>query len=298
MSHQARRLSASFAALLLSAAVLFPAFSEEKIIELWKGIKHVSGGAQSVMFMSRPEKQNGSAVIICPGGSYHHLGMYNEGHCTAAWFNSLGVTTFVLRYRVAEGGYHYPCQFEDIQRAIQLVRSHAEEYGIDAHKIGAIGFSAGGHLVTMAGAFASSVNELEKFGIQSDVSLRPDFVIPVYPVVSMRDDIANIWSRKSLLGSDMSEERKDHFSMEKQIPADMPPCYVVACHDDPVVMFVNSELLCSALAEKRIPYHFAVYDKGGHGFGMLRNSYAVKNNHWDEELKSWLEDNSIISRNK
>ena len=96
----------------------------------------------SVMFMSRPENANGSALIICPGGSYHHLGMYNEGHCTAKRFNALGVTTFVLRYRVAQGGSHHPAQLEDIQRAIQLVRENADDYGIDPGRVGAIGFSA------------------------------------------------------------------------------------------------------------------------------------------------------------
>jgi acetyl esterase/lipase len=269
-----------------------PFFAERGIIELWKGVKGMRN-ADSVMFMAKPENVNGTAVIICPGGSYHHLGMYNEGHCTAKWFNSLGVTTFVLRYRVAESGFHFPCQFQDMQRAVELVRENAGRYSIDVHKVGVIGFSAGGHLVTMAGAFAGTDNELEKIGIHTVVSLRPDFVISVYPVVSMRDDIANKWSRRSLLGSDMSEERKERFSMEKQISADMPPTYLVACRDDPVVMFENSVLLDRALTEQNIPHHFAVYDTGGHGFGMLNTAF-MRRYHWNEDLELWLKESNFL----
>src|SRR5574344_1642086 len=233
-------------------------------VEIWKGIKGVQESEQSVLFASIPEKNNGTAVIICPGGSYHHLGMYNEGHKSAQWFNSLGAATFNFRYRVAEGGCHYPCQLEDIERAVLLVREHAAEYRIDPHKIGVIGFSAGGHLALMSGAFSQKYNELEKVGIKTDVSLRPDCVIPIYPVVSMRDDILYVYSRKSMLGKDMIAERTEQLSMETQIPDDMPPTYILACRDDPVVQFENSVLLCQSLETKNIPYRFVVYDKGGH----------------------------------
>jgi acetyl esterase/lipase len=269
-------------------------FAEKRIIELWKDFKGMRN-AGSAMFMTKPEKANGTAVIICPGGSYHHLGMYIEGHCTAKWFNSLGVTTFVLRYRVAEGGFHSPCQLQDIQRSIELIRENAADYGIDPHKVGTIGFSAGGHLVTMAGAFAETDNELEKIGIHSTVSLRPDFVMPVYPVVSMRDDIANKWSRRSLLGSNPPEELKEKFSMEKQIPADMPPTYLVACRNDPIVMFENSVLLDKALTAQNIPHKFAIYDTGGHGFGMINNAF-MKKYHWNEDLKQWLIETGFLPK--
>ena len=282
---------------LLTVIFLFICISqsvsaESHIIDLWKNVKGMHL-AESVMFMDKPEHTNGTAVIICPGGSYHHLGILNEGYSTARWFNSLGVTTFVLRYRVAGGGFHHPSQLQDIQRAIQLVRENASVYGIDADKVGTIGFSAGGHLVTMAGAFAHTDNELEKIGIHTNVSLRPDFIMPIYPVVSMRDDIANLWSRKSLLGTNISEERKEKFSMEKQIPADMPPTYLVACRDDKIVDFENSVLLDKALTAENIPHRFAVYDTGGHGFGMLNNSF-MKKYHWNEDLKTWLQEQGFL----
>lgn len=285
-----RPLDAALAVFFLLAA--FPLWSGERIIELWKDVPGIES-ATSIMYMNDPAAKCGTAVIICPGGSYHHLGMYNEGHCTAKWFNSLGVTTFVLQYRVAEGGYHHPCQLQDIQRAIQIVRRNAASWGIDAGRIGVIGFSAGGHLVTMAGAFADTDNELAKIGADDGTNIRPDFVIPVYPVVSMRDDIANKWSRKSLLGQDMSEERKKQFSMELQIPASMPPVYLVACKDDRVVDFENSMLLDKALTEKHIDHVFASYDTGGHGFGMLDNAF-MKKYHWNKQLEAWLKKEGFI----
>ena len=145
------------------------------------------------------------AVIICPGGSYHHLGMPHEGFASARWFSEHGFAAFVLRYRVAYNCHHYPDQLEDIQMAIVYIREHASEFNIDKNKIGAIGYSAGGHLVTMAGEFASTHNELPKLGIQTTESVRPDFVMPIYPVVTMQDDIAHQWSRRSLLGHQWSE---------------------------------------------------------------------------------------------
>ena len=119
--------------------------------------------------------------------------------------------------------------------------------------------------------------------MECSVSLRPDFVIPVYPVVSMNDELAHRWSRKSLLGKDQSPERKNEFSMEMQIPSDMPPAYVVVCLDDPVVDYRNSYALHDALAAKNIPGGFAVYDWGKHGFGMLDNKF-MKEFHWNERM--------------
>ena len=183
---------------------------------------------------------------------------------------------------------------EDIQRAIQIVRENAQEFGIDENKVGVIGYSAGGHLVTMAGEFFESHNELKKLGIDSNVSLRPDFVVPVYPVVSMQDDIAHQWSRKSLLGKNQSKARKDEFSMELNVPDNMPPTYIVVAKDDPVVDYHNSLRLYDSLVEKNIPdCKLTVYEWGKHGFGMVDNDF-MKTFHWNESLKEWLKEISII----
>ena len=267
-------------------------FAQDKTIYLWRDVPGMEK-EPSVMFMHKASKeasQTKTAVIVCPGGSYHHLGLKSEGNSTATWFARNGVTAFMLKYRTAESTYHYPAMLQDIQRAIQLVRENADEYGIDPSKVGVIGFSAGGHLVTMAGEFFESHDELVKLGLEHHVSLRPDFVIPVYPVVSMQDDIAHRWSRKSLLGSGkkrQTPERKNEFSMELNVPDNMPPTYVVVCDDDPVVIPENALHLYAALQEKNIPCRLAQYPWGGHGFGMMNNAF-MQEFHWNDALREWL----------
>ncbi|MBQ1627853.1 MAG: alpha/beta hydrolase [Treponema sp.] len=258
-----------------------------KPIYLWKNIPGMKKN-YSVMYVhpAPVEKNTGAAVIICPGGSYHHLGLYNEGYRTAKWFSEKGVTAFTLRYRTAGNGFHYPAMLQDVQRAIQLVRENCDEYGIDSNKVGVIGYSAGGHLVTMAGAMWKSHDELENLGIAHEVSLRPDFVIPVYPVVSMHEELAHRWSRKSLLGRNQTEARWNEFSMEKNVTADMPKSYIVVCKDDPVVDCRNSFALYDAMKDSGADCSIAVYEWGGHGFGMLNNAF-MKEFHWNERM--WQE---------
>ena len=276
------------AALILTTA----AFTQDATIYLWRNVKGMEK-QPSVMFMHKPAENSPhtrTAVIVCPGGSYHHLGLKGEGNTTATWFSENGVTAFVLKYRTAESFYHHPAMLQDIQRAIQIVRENADEYDIDPNKVGVIGFSAGGHLVTMAGEFWQTHDEIAKLDIPCGVSLRPDFVIPVYPVVTMQDDISHKWSRNSLLGhgpKNQTQERKDEFSMEMNVPADMPPTYVVVCKDDPVVIYENSFRLYDALQAKNIPSRLAVYEWGKHGFGMKDNDF-MKEFHWNESLKEWL----------
>lgn len=267
-------------------------FCQDKTIYLWRNVKGMEK-QPSVMFMHKPGDEvprTKTAVIICPGGSYHHLGLKSEGNTTARWFAQNGVTAFVLKYRTAESTYHHPAMLQDIQRAIQIIRENAKDFDIDPNKVGVIGYSAGGHLVTMAGEFYQTHDEIKRLGIETDVSLRPDFVIPVYPVVSMQDDIAHKWSRKSLLGrgkKNQTQERKDEFSMELNVPDDMPPTYIAVAKDDNVVMYENSLRLYEALQEKNIPSQLALYEWGKHGFGM-KDCPFLREFRWNEALHEWL----------
>ena len=278
----------------IAASIIFcaAAFTQDATIYLWRNVKGMEK-QPSVMFMHKAAESalhTRTAVIVCPGGSYHHLGLKSEGTTTATWFAENGVTAFVLKYRTAESFYHYPAMLQDIQRAIQLVRENAEAWDIDPNKVGVIGFSAGGHLVTMAGEFWQTHDEIAKLGLDCKVSLRPDFVIPVYPVVSMQDDIAHRWSRNSLLGKgkkNQTQARKDEFSMELNVPADMPPTYLVVCDDDPVVIPENSLRLYDALQAAGIESKLARYPWGKHGFGMKDNDF-MKEFHYNQPLKAWL----------
>ena len=270
---------------------LLPLFARERIF-LWEDVPGMEVNVRdTVLYPSVVRRDDGrktAAVIICPGGSYHHLGMPHEGFASQEWFTSVGISAFVLRYRVAYNAHHHPEMLEDIQMAIAYVRAHADEWNIDKERVGAIGYSAGGHLVTMAAAFGTE-SELAKLGVMTEERVRPDFVMPIYPVVSMQDDIAHRRSRKSLLNRDQSPQRKDRYSMELNVPADMPPVFLLACRDDPVVLFENAVRLDAALSAQGVPHRFVAYESGGHGFGMKRNSAIMQAERWnDVALLPWL----------
>ncbi|MBR0318203.1 MAG: alpha/beta hydrolase [Spirochaetia bacterium] len=258
---------------------LSSAWSQEKVY-LWKDV-HSMRNERSCFYYYAPAKDEDThiAVIICHGGSYHHRSMGTEGRDVAAWFAERGYHAFVLKYRVAMDGYHHPAMIQDFQRTMQLVRENASEYGIENDRVGAIGFSAGGHLVTMAGAFGEE-SYLKPLGIETSVSLKPDFVIPVYPVVTMLEPYEHRWSRLSLLGRSADEDTRKKFSMECQITSAMPPVFLLACKDDATVDYHNSVLLDQALTDAGVEHQFVLRETGDHGFGM--------NYGWGDALYSWL----------
>ena len=232
-----------------------------------------------------------SAVIICPGGSYHHLGMPHEGFRTAEWFRQHGVAAFVLRYRVSQNGHHHPCMLEDFQQALRYIRSHADAYGIDANRVGAIGFSAGGHLVLMGGALHHE--SLIGQPPADSLSLRPDWVAAIYPVVSMQDSIAHRKSRRNLLGHRPEPQLRERLSMELALPDDMPPVYLQASADDPVVDYRNSVVMDKALTDKHIAHQFASYPTGGHGYGM-KDTPFTRSTAWPDRMWSWLKEIGMV----
>lgn len=268
-------------------------FSQDEVVRIWKDVEKMKSYKTRLYVYEAPDSiRTGTAVIICPGGSYHHLGLPHEGFKTAEWFNSIGVTAFVLRYRVSINGYHYPAMLEDVQRAIQYVREHAEQYKIETNKVGVIGFSAGGHLALMAGTFDQQ-STLPACGIKTRMNLQPSFVIPIYPVVSMQDSIAHVKSRKNLLTKDYTKEQQDKFSMELQVHEGMPPVFLLASKDDPVVDYRNSVCLYKALQEHQIPCKFLLFDTGGHGYGMKKTEFT-ETTRWNYILRDWLRENGLL----
>lgn len=219
---------------------------------------------------------NGAAVIICPGGSYHWLARNTEGRDVARKLRDQGFAAYVLFYRTAGVRYflfkglaipqtHYPAALEDLRQAIAEVRSDATSNGIDPHRIGVMGFSAGGHLVLNAGEDITTIG---------GVSTRPDFIASIYPVITMSNEgIVHGRSRRGLLGRKWKDPvMKDSLSMEKNIPRDMPPVFLVNCKDDPTVDYRNSEVMAAALEENGTPVEYHQYETGGHGFGASSES--------------------------
>lgn len=278
------------------------AFAQESVA-LWDGFD-VSHGKQVTLTPYLAENnETGLAVIVCPGGSYCWLDDETEGDGVAQWLQSNGITAFVLRYRaIGFGAYfwhhriifrgkQHPDMISDAQRALQWVREHAKEYRIDPDKVGMMGFSAGGHLVMSAACFNEN-NFLIANGIDTKVSLRPTFVAPIYPVVTMRKPYVHKRSRRALL----SEKRQhnqvmiDSLSLERHIPADCPPVFLVNCIDDPIVEYHNSILLDSALTANKVTHRYIQYKRGGHGFGASEEKGTAECRQWKKEFLNWIKE--------
>lgn len=288
-----QRIKLTLTLLFFTLGSIIIASPKYEVIKLWDN-PQTKKEVRPELRIFRPQsniKKSKTCILICPGGSYHHLGLTNEGSEVAEYFNQWGVTAIVLRYRVSMRGNHHPAMIEDFQRAMQIIHLNAEKWGIE--NIGAIGFSAGGHLVTMGGAFYKD-NYLQKKGIEVDNEiLRPEFVCPIYPVVSMQDSIAHQKSRVDLLTKEYTKADLNHFSMEQQIPNDMPPVFLLACKDDDVVDYRNSEVLHKALERNGIPCEYHLMNEGGHGFGMIRTK-SKETKNWGIILKNWLIKNNFL----
>jgi len=237
---------------------------------------------------------SGTAVIICPGGSYCYLGMKNEGEKVAEWLQKNGVSAFVLRYRVGMYGNRHPAMIQDLQRAIQMIKEDYSLYGIDTTKIGIMGFSAGGHLAGMAATYFKK-NYMESLGIVPRVSLRPNFVVMIYPVVSMLDSIVHRRSRANLLGRRYTAEKQMQMSLELNVHEEMPPVFLMHCRYDKTVDYRNALNFQKALKEKGVPNHFKLYEESGHGFGIHVKDPDKKAPTWIDDLIPWLKDIRAIN---
>ena len=241
------------------------------------------------------------AIIVCPGGSYCWHDYEAEGICVAKWLQSEGIAAFVLKYRVqgfapyvlhtrlVSRGHQHPDALCDIQRAIQYVREHAIDFGINPQRLGVMGFSAGGHL-SMSAAVYASTDFLAPLGISHNVSLRPDFAAPIYPVVTMHKPYVHKRSRRALLGEYRKhhDSMRDSMSLELHIPADCPPVFLLNCIDDPIVKYQNSELLDSALTAAHISHLYTQYPTGGHGFGGDTTRMNAYTRQWQATFIKWL----------
>lgn len=233
----------------------------------------------------QPEKQNGKAVIICPGGGYAILAWDKEGTKVAEEFNKWGITAFVLKYRLPDDSFNIDrsvAPLQDAQQAIRLVRKNAIDWGIDKKKIGIMGFSAGGHLASTAAvhfSFKSDPSETDT------TSVRPDFAILIYPVISFDSTITHKGSRNNLIGTDASEEKIKFFSNELQVSKSTPPVFLVHAGDDAAVPVENSIRFYKSCIQNKVPTEMHLYPAGGHGFGLINKTTT---DNWMERLKNWI----------
>jgi len=228
-------------------------------------------------YIAPKEIATGAAVLICPGGSYRGVSTDKEGTDIAEWFNNLGVSAFILYYRMPNG--HNEIPLKDAQTALGIIRQGAKKWNINKRKIGIIGFSAGGHLASTVGTHFTK-------------KTRPDFMILVYPVISMKKGITHGGSRHNLMGDQPSEEMVNRYSNELQVTKKTPPTFILVAKDDNVVPAQNSFLFYDALQANKVPSEIHSFDVGRHGFGMRKRNLEV--DKWPDLLQVWLKKNKLI----
>jgi acetyl esterase/lipase len=215
-------------------------------------------------YIAPKERATGAAIVICPGGGYQHLADH-EGRPVAEWLNSIGVTAFVLKYRLGPR-YHHPSMLQDAARAVRTVRARAAEWGLDPERVGILGFSAGGHLASTAGTHFDAGRPDAADPVER-VSSRPSVMILIYPVITMRE-LTHGGSKKNLLGENPSPELVALLSNEEQVTKETPPAFLVHTMNDSAVPVENTLMFVAALRRAGVPFELHLYERGPHGFGL------------------------------
>lgn len=293
----------AYLTVLLASFIMTQSINAEELphIPLWaKEVTPYAKGESDIdqpfvdVYLPDEKKRNGAAVIVCPGGGYGGLALDHEGHQIGQFYNSFGVTAFVLHYRLGSHQYHFPTQLADVQRAIRYARSQSSQYHLDPKRIGVMGFSAGGHLASMA---ATKFDE--KAYPASDtidqVSARPDFAVLCYPVISMNSEFTHKGSRKNLLGEEKLKNPKaiDHVSSDLNITDQTPPTFLFHTNEDTAVPPENSIRFYLGLRQHQIPAELHLYQKGPHGVGLQKGDPILGT--WGGHLQDWLRSNGFLS---
>lgn len=292
-------------------AILLPVFAaaaEPTVIPLWpEGVPGLRADASPeklenarasnvhqpslTVYPAPADKATGAAVIICPGGGYVRLSMENEGSQVAAWLNSIGVTAYILKYRMVE--YGHPAPLRDVLRAVRLVRSQAADFSVQPDRIGVIGFSAGGHLAASAGTLFDSPEGRTGAALDA-VSARPDFLLLMYPVITLQDPYAHAGSRRALLGESATAEQVAAMSLESRVTPATPPTFMVHTQEDTSVPIENSLLFYRALRAAGVPTEVHLFEKGPHGFGM-RKEFG-QTSAWIDRAEDWMRGRGLLTR--
>ena len=304
-----------FALILMCAALTVSVSAENTVIPLWpEGVpaavradapaakgpigdeKDENGRLSRVsvptltVYPAAVDRPNGTAVIVCPGGGYTHLSNAREGVQYAHWLTTLGVTVFVLKNRLVD--YGYPAPLQDVLRAVRIVRSRADEFKINPARIGVMGSSAGGHLAASAGTLFDRADG--KTGAPLDAtSARPDFLILMYPVISMADGVTHEGSRQALLGENRSPEMLALNSLENQVTAATPPTLLIHTQEDKAVPIENSIRFFQALTRFHVPAELYAFEHGSHGMGM-KDGLGTSSD-WPKRAEEWLRNRGLLS---
>ena len=262
---------------------------QEEVIEDNGRIAWLKNVSKPTLTSYHPSEKiaTGAAVIICPGGGYSGESYLREGTLIAETFVKKGIAAFILKYRLPSDSIMIDKAIgplQDAQQAIKTVRQNASAWNIDPSKIGIMGFSAGGHLASTAGTHFDKSYIPNK----EQISLRPDFMVLIYPVISMTDEIGHLGSRQNLLGKSASEKQKQLFSNELQVGPNTPPTWITHTGDDNVVPVENSIRFYQALIKNEVPSEMHLYPKGNHGFVL-----SLPTEEWMQPLFDWMRNSGI-----
>lgn len=266
--------------------------TNEEVTEERNGMTIVSKITRPTLtaFIPSKERANGTAVVICPGGGYWVNAIAHEGYDVAKKFVDMGIAAFVLKYRIPNTAAMVDKRFgplQDAQQAISFVRQNSKQWNINPDRIGMMGFSAGGHVASTAGT------HFDKPVVNHPVSVRPDFMILIYPVISFVDSLGHIGSRDQLIGKTPDKEDILNFSNELQVTPKTPPTFLVHASDDNVVKSENSLAFYLSLNRHNVPAEMHIYQKGGHGFGMMNRATS---DQWMDRLGNWLDMNGWLKK--
>jgi acetyl esterase/lipase len=306
MKHRSAALILSLAALWSATAMLNgqqgsdpkKAEGEPVKVALWPEAqpgdleKNPKDTPSLTIYLPPADKATGAAVVICPGGGYGALAMDHEGHQVARWLNTLGVAGFILQYRIAPK-YHHPVPLQDAQRAIRYVRANAKEWKVDPHKVGILGFSAGGHLASTAATHFDKGDTDAKDPIDRQ-GCRPDFAVLVYPVITLVGPSAHVGSRNNLLGKDADMKLVESLCNDKQVTAETPPTFLTHTKEDKGVPAENSVLFYEACKKNKVPVEMHLFDKGNHGLGLAQNRKDLEFSMWPGRCEQWLRTIKVI----
>lgn len=241
------------------------------------------------VFLPSKRNANGMAVLICPGGGYSGVAYDWEGTDYAKWFNSQGIAAFVLKYRMPQAESvlsSHLAPIQDAQKAMRYIRFNATKFNINKNNVGVIGSSAGGHLASTLGTHLNTSYYQPKDRIDNELT-RPDFMMLIYPVISMKKEVTHKGSRRNLLGELPIEKLVLQFSNELQVTENTPPTFILHSGDDKGVPVENSIRMYKALVKNNVKATMHIFPNGGHGYSLGKNKKNTPD--WTELAENWLQ---------